>query len=103
MVNRADVFGTVDGGITWTHLDTLPSEEVITGLHFIDRHTGWMAGNSFGIPIGSHIFHTIDGGHTWDCQFETEEYISFQDIFFTDAEHGWVLGRRGEIYHYSVP
>ncbi len=102
IVDWADVFGTSDGGITWTHQDTLPSRESLTGIHFVDRYTGWIAGYGFA-SLQSHIFHTTDGGNTWDYQLETEETVLFQDIFFTDAEHGWVLGRKGEIYKYIVP
>jgi photosystem II stability/assembly factor-like uncharacterized protein len=96
------VFGTSDGGNTWTHLDTFPRSEVLSAIHFIDRHTGWIAGYGFA-SFQSHIFHTTDGGNSWDYQLETEEMVLFKDIYFTDAEHGWALGWKGEIYAYRVP
>ena len=97
------MFGTSDGGITWTCLDTLPSDEHISGLHFVDQHMGWIAGyRVFSLPLRSQIFYTADGGHTWSLQFE-EEGLFFSDICFTDAEHGWALDRLGGILKYVVP
>ncbi len=91
----ANVFGTTDGGITWTCLDTLTEVLHLTSIFFVDDRVGWTAGLHY-------IFHTTDGGRTWGLQFE-EEGLFFEDICFVDAEHGWALDYRGGVCKYIVP
>lgn len=91
----ANVFGTTDGGITWTCLDTLTEMLHLNSIFFVDDRVGWTAG-------WHYIFHTTDGGHTWNHQFE-QDNLFFQDVFFLDAEHGWALDYQGAICMYTVP
>ncbi|UCH09857.1 MAG: hypothetical protein JSU61_11680 [Fidelibacterota bacterium] len=99
----ANVFGSSDGGVTWTRSDTLHHMH-ITGLQFIDRYMGWAAGMRFpSSSERSNLYFSTDGGRTWESQFSSEEEFVFTDLFFTDAEHGWALGWSGAIYAYRVP
>jgi len=93
----ANVFGTTDGGVTWTCLDTLTDVLHLSSIFFVDERLGWTAGMHY-------IFHTTDGGNTWACQFSPEDvYLGFRDIFFVDETYGWALGLWGGIVKYVVP
>ena len=54
------LFGTRDGGQTWTRL-SLPIGEPV---HFVDSRVGWITGG----PGGDRLYETQDGGDTWKKQ-----------------------------------
>jgi len=93
----ANVFGTIDGGITWTCLDTLKEVRHLSAIFFVDDQLGWVASPD-------KIYQTTDGGNTWACQFSPEDvFLGFRNIFFVDDTYGWGLGLYGGILKYVVP
>jgi photosystem II stability/assembly factor-like uncharacterized protein len=58
--SRGLLFGTTDGGDTWSQL-TMPLGEP---AHFISEMFGWTAGG----PTGSELYVTRDGGQSWQAQ-----------------------------------
>ena len=99
------VFGTVDGGKTWTRLG---DERFGTGsVFFKDSMNGWIAGfeatdspedESKPLTSGS-IWRTRDGGKNWEKQRLPKVYMDaadrwyLKDIYFSDALNGWAVGR----------
>ena len=66
--NAAGLIATIDGGATWSCVERLPSEDVIS-VWFDDPIHGWVTTRSddFGTPRsrGARIWRTEDGGRTW--------------------------------------
>lgn len=65
---------------------------VLTSVHFIDEHRGWVVGN-FGTDGRSIVLRTDDGGATWitEADVQGEE---LRALFVLDAEHAWTIGDR---------
>lgn len=72
------VYGTTDGGTTWTELvDAANSEQTgtgpsmslyKTGMAFADAQKGWITYDNAGVAPGLTLYGTADGGHTWALQ-----------------------------------
>ncbi len=76
---------TFDGGETWTILQ--PTTHVIQNMCFLNRDTGWVAGNE------GTILKTTDGGKSWNYQqFNGTEYGVLNSVFFIDDKNGWACG-----------
>jgi photosystem II stability/assembly factor-like uncharacterized protein len=73
-----EILGTSDGGLHWNTVSLtgeLPSQStggslpfacIKNGMSFLDKNTGWMAGDCpVGIPF---LYMTQDGGKTWQAQ-----------------------------------
>jgi photosystem II stability/assembly factor-like uncharacterized protein len=72
---QAGLYGTKDGGRSWTFLMTaadeygnptgsgLPFSGLKNGIGFVDDHSGWWAGESYGYM--PYLYATNDGGLTW--------------------------------------
>ncbi len=63
---------TIDGGKTWTVLDTLSKLPLITDICFVNRNSGWAVGE--GNPRATDrgfVAHTTDGGYSWTYQANT--------------------------------
>jgi photosystem II stability/assembly factor-like uncharacterized protein len=74
---------TMDGGETWI-TQTVPTQETLNGVDFVDETQGWAVGAN-GI-----ILHTADGGGHWTRQnVSTED--EFRDVVFVDPSHGWAV------------
>lgn len=66
------VYGTEDGGATWTRLVD-PTNQALTqscgktGIVFTDSENGWITGDCQGVQSGApYLEGTIDGGATWE-------------------------------------
>jgi len=78
----------------WTELPLPVSEGWLSGLHFVDKDTGWIVGNEgSGEESRPVILHTADGGETWVEQDSGIEQGAISDVFFLDAETGYVVGQ----------
>ena len=92
---RAEVFRTLDGGLTWDEVD-LPVWGRVRDLCFVDERTGWAAVEDWGIdgdrPQGA-ILATADGGETWTRQATTATGLLAVSVGADGA--GWACGERG--------
>ena len=92
---RAEVFRTLDGGLTWHEAD-LPVWGRVRDLCFTDERTGWAAVEDWGIdgdrPQGA-ILATADGGETWVRQTTTPAGLLAVSVGPDGA--GWACGERG--------
>jgi photosystem II stability/assembly factor-like uncharacterized protein len=85
-VSRGALYGTKDGGVTWTLLSVPIGEPV----RFLDEGTGWTAGGA----AGDEFYVTQDGGNTWERESVTPpaildgRYPTYELPFFTSAEDG---------------
>ena len=89
------VFGTSDGGDTWTPAPTSPPNLDAADLHFKGLLDGWVVGSG---PIGGALYHTLDGGATWDPAGDFGG--SYVAVDFADVS-GWVLNVGG-VYQRSI-
>lgn len=88
--NVAILLKTLDGGMTWSVVSTLPGETGFRGsLYFTDENTGvirsWYTRKSF---------RTTDGGRTWKTIPVTTlggRNTHAHPIRFADAQVGWAL------------
>src|SRR5262249_60695436 len=64
---------------------------VLTGIHFVDAQTGWIAG------YAGHIERTDDGGRTWRVQRSEHPGEVLNAITASDGQHAWAVGARGVI------
>lgn len=83
------ILKTTDGGETWTETRA-PSEVMINGFSFVDKLTGWAAGNN------GKIYKTTDGGISWTSKVLMSKH--FKAISFVNANEGWAVGTMGAIY-----
>ena len=92
---RAEVFHTLDGGLSWDEAD-LPVWGRVRDLCFVDERTGWAAVEDWGIdgdrPQGA-ILATADGGETWTRQATTATGLLGVSVGPDGA--GWACGERG--------
>jgi photosystem II stability/assembly factor-like uncharacterized protein len=82
---------TVDGGEHWHSL--LRGGKNLSSLFFIDRTTGWAAGEQW-------VFQTVDGGATWvriNAPGDGNDDFRARAIHFLDANRGWLVGHHGAI------
>jgi len=83
------IYHTTDAGRTWT--PARAASEVLTGIHFVDAQTGWIAG------YAGHIERTDDGGRTWRVQRSEHPGEVLNAITASDGQHAWAVGARGVI------
>ena len=85
MIGKNYFLKTTDGGLSWTSQQ--PTEHILQTMFFINKDTGWIAGNE-GV-----ILKTTDAGSTWNYQqMNGTDYGQFNSIFFIDENTGWVSG-----------
>lgn len=76
-----------DRGVTWRQAESVPTDNTLTTVHFVDGSHGWMGGHE-GI-----ILHSEDGGETWTQQYDDPESDDpILSILFLDREHGFAFG-----------
>lgn len=76
---------TTDGGLSWTSRQ--PTEHILQTMFFINKDTGWIAGNE-GV-----ILKTTDAGSTWNYQqMNGTDYGTLTSVYFIDVNTGWASG-----------
>lgn len=80
--DHQNLYHSVDGGGSWSRIDSLPSNSGIHTFYFSDVSTGWAGG------WRGEIYRTTDGGHTWKLQNSGLD-CQIQQLFFYDKLHGW--------------
>ena len=97
MLCSPNLFCTIDSGKTWKNIPSLPNNNHLFDVYFLNDTVGWVAGGNH--PNGV-IFSTRDGGKTWD-----KNHIPLKQIlkvFFINDKQGWAVGNENlysVIYH----
>ncbi len=91
-----EIWGTTDGGITWTLLPTganVPWYTItLTGNGYYNE--GWIAGGN------GTICYSPDGGVTW-IPTPTGSNETFYDLWFNGPGNGWAAGSGGTVCWYG--
>lgn len=87
-----ELFGTVDGGMTWTHLLGGPADMspgYVGPLLFTSDQEGWLA------LAHVALLHTTDGGKHWTASLSAADDRGDPStaVQFTDGQHGWTMTR----------
>lgn len=77
------ILKTTNGGGTWV-TQSIPEDNNLWDLHFINMFYGWAAGDS------GTILRTMDGGESWMKQSTGTEH-NFKSAFFSDSLLGWAV------------
>ncbi|HVX27016.1 MAG TPA: YCF48-related protein [Parafilimonas sp.] len=88
----SSIFKTVDGGASWTKIDTYIYNLQILSFHFTDKLNGYLIGNNNYGGI-TDIYKTKDGGLTW--YFVTQADGNFKNI--TGFKTIYLAGEGGQI------
>ncbi|MEJ2616351.1 MAG: YCF48-related protein [Ignavibacteriaceae bacterium] len=76
---------TTDGGVSW--ISEQPTEHILQTMFFINKDTGWIAGNE-GV-----ILKTTNAGSTWvSQQMNGTDYGTLTSLCFIDENTGWASG-----------
>jgi len=92
------LFATVDGGATWTGVESLPPDAppAICGLSVVNGRVVYGSGTNFpNRPAG--VVKTIDGGATWTAVDMSAHATLLVDIHFQDELRGWVVGGKADV------
>lgn len=88
--DRGSVLYSDDQGRHWQPSPTVPSQQLLTALYFVDADHGWAVGHD------AQILATQDGGVHWTLQFEDpSRQAPLLDVWFQDREHGIAVGAYG--------
>jgi photosystem II stability/assembly factor-like uncharacterized protein len=101
-LNNGFLAKTVDGGSTWTKLNT-PGTQGIVGsmnaIHFLNDNVGYVSIND---DYG-RIFKTTDGGQSWSIScpkmIGTTFINTITDIYFSDINNGVGIAYYGNIVY----
>lgn len=85
--SKGIVLRSTDGGQSWTIRRVEPGK-YFSGVHFVDRMTGWVSDAS------DQILKTTDAGDTWVTQLAPTKSF-WCDLQFIDSNRGWILGADG--------
>jgi photosystem II stability/assembly factor-like uncharacterized protein len=89
--NSHSLFGTRDGGRTWTNLGQRLQPTYGPSLTFVDRLNAWLNETTCEETVCTlHAWHSADGGRTWNRQL-SEGRLERGTFDFIDARHGWLL------------
>ena len=87
-VGQTFIYGTQDGGQTWTEKYQDPLYRDMYSVYFLNRDTGWAVGYDNGDGV---IISTEDGGDTWTEQANNLPFYLF-DIQFLNKDVGYTAG-----------
>ena len=85
MIGKNYFLKTIDGGKSWSSQQ--PTDHIIQTMFFVNKDTGWIAGNE-GV-----ILKTTDAGATWAYQqLNGTNYGTLTSLYFLDENTGWACG-----------
>lgn len=91
--DRGHVLRSDDSGRTWKQASSVPTQSLLTAVHFVDERLGWAVGHD------EVILATTDGGDTWTkVQFAPEAEQPLLDVWFADAMRGIAVGAYGAYF-----
>lgn len=81
-------------GNTWQQAELVPTQVLLTSVHFSDNNKGWACGHD------ATIINTTDGGINWQLQ-QAKPALDKPclDIYFEDDLNGFAVGAYGMFYH----
>lgn len=85
------IYKTTNGGLTWQHVYTITTSDIITSQKFYDTLTGIACRSS------GEFIRTTDGGVTWTSSPDIAAQDIY-DIFFVDKLHVYACGEDGIVY-----
>jgi photosystem II stability/assembly factor-like uncharacterized protein len=95
LFSRGTLFGTRDGGQTWTRL-AMPNGSPV---HFRDARNGWVEAG----PLDPNAYVTTDGGRSWRVQrvdaaplAEAARAAGLTEASLASTSAGWARSTRGE-------
>ena len=81
-----------DYGMSWRQALTVPTQDTLTAVTFIDAAHGWAVGHD------AVIIHTEDGGLNWSLQYSDLEFGNpLLTVCFLDQAHGLAMGALGRV------
>lgn len=95
------IISTSDGGGNWEKLLTLNDTVELKQIQFLDRDTGFVAGNIIiSFPYfqarQTLLLRTVDGGHTWErLDSSFSKYFSFGNFQYLNPQTGWISINNG--------
>ena len=97
-VQNKKVYLINEKGDGWENItpESVPENEVIYNVLFIDRNSGWAVGGN--VEGGTHItiYRTQNGGRTWEASAVSEiDAAGWADMDFIDKNSGWILVHQG--------
>ena len=85
---RGHILVSTDGH-SWKQ-SSVPTRSTLTGIYFLDQHTGWAVGHD------AVILKTTDGGLNWKQVYHNPEMEApLLDIWFKDSNNGIAIGAYG--------
>lgn len=88
------IYKTMNGGISWSSMQTSSSRIDFNSIYFINQLTGFAAG---GNGTSYNIMRTTDGGSLWTTMNSGYNYYN-TDVDFKDNWTGYVTNTNGKIY-----
>jgi photosystem II stability/assembly factor-like uncharacterized protein len=96
---RGAIFGTSDGGLTWTRQWVAPNHNFpLFDVEVVDASTVWAVGEMSLSGDGAVLLATHDGGATW-TSVDAKVQMGLAAIDFVDSDYGWAVGDAGVITH----
>src|SRR5205809_476547 len=88
----AAIFGTTNGGSSWTQTN-IPASNYGIGIQFVDPDTGWalVGAGTFPTSITGAVVRSTDGGGTWNVAHTTAAQEVVVYISFVSASEGWAV------------
>ena len=88
----AAIFGTANGGSSWTQTN-IPASNYGIGIQFVDPDTGWalVGAGTFPTSITGAVIRSTDGGATWNVAHTTAAQEVVVYISFVSASEGWAV------------
>jgi photosystem II stability/assembly factor-like uncharacterized protein len=89
------VFATVNGGRSWSALDSGTDADLLD-VKFFDEREGRAVGS------GGAVLSTSDGGRRWHVKSSDTKH-QLERLFFLDRQRGWAVGFGGTILSCAPP
>lgn len=91
------LFGTHDGGTTWTPVANLPklAPSAVCGMSVVSEKVVFLSGTNYP-DRPPRMMKTLDGGVTWAARDMSPWASLLVDTYFLDEKHGWVVGGKSD-------
>lgn len=97
-VQNKKVYLMNETGDGWENITpkSIPENEVIFNVLFIDRNSGWAVGGNVEGSTHITIYRTQNGGKTWEASTVSEiDAAGWADMDFVNKNNGWILVHQG--------